>query len=270
MLYQPGLLQWMSKYLQTGVKLLDHHHQKISSRGGLFLSMKRDSFMSLDQNCGKTKLRHDPGGSSSLCSVVNWVVNASILQTGKSNKGLLANIWQSHITTVNVCQTNRAHSLKSKERKKERDSWLDLQSGGYQLANIPGCAYASLVVHMFQIRSRNLALLAQLRRTGISIYLSWSLLSHVSWAGHIFHISGTYLDSGRPHNSAPKHIYQPSNVHLECSSKNFCMVAFLSRFHQPTHLLLSKAGNLFLLCSIYYSSTDIRYKSYSTTDVVVW
>ena len=135
---------------------------------------------------------------------------------------------------MNVCQTNRVHSLKSIERMKERDSWLDLQSGGYQLANIPGCAYASLVVHMFQIRSRNLALLAQLRRTGISIYLSWSLLSHVSWAGHIFHISGTYLDSGRPHNSAPKHIYQPSNVHLECSSKNLCMVAFLSRFHQPT------------------------------------
>ena len=153
------------------------------------------------------------------------------------------------------------------KRKKERDSWLDLQSGGYQLANIPGSAYASLVVHMFQIRSRNLALLAQLRRTGISIYLSWSLLSHVSWAGHIFHISGTYLDSGRPHNSAPKHIYQPSNVHLECSSKIFCSV---SKSVSPTHLLLNKAGNLFLLRSIYYSSTDIRYKSYSRTDAVVW
>ena len=215
----------------------------------------------------KPKLSNDPGGSSSLCSVVNWVVNASILQTGKSNKGLLANIWQSHITTMNVCQTNRVHSLKSIERKKERDSWLDLQSGGYQLANIPGSAYASLVVHMFQIRSRNLALLAQLRRTGISIYLSWSLLSHVSWAGHIFHISGTYLDSGRPHNSAPKHIYQPSNVHLECSSKIFCSV---SKSVSPTHLLLNKAGNLFLLRSIYYSSTDIRYKSYSRTDAVVW
>ena len=190
--------------------------------GGCFFQWKGTHSCHSIKIVVKPKLNNDIGGSSSLCSVVNWVVNASILQTGKSNKGLLANIWQSHITTMNVCQTNRVHSLKSIERKKERDSWLDLQSGGYQLANIPGSAYASLVVHMFQIRSRNLALLAQLRRTGISIYLSWSLLSHVSWAGHIFHISGTYLDSGRPHNSAPKHIYQPSNVHLECSSKIFC------------------------------------------------
>ena len=136
-----------------------------------------------------------------------------------------------------MCVKRIGHPLWN--QKKERNSWLDLQSGGYQLANIPGCAYASLVVHMFQIRSRNLALLAQLRRTGISIYLSWSLLSHVSWAGHIFHISGTYLDSGRPHNSAPKHIYQPSNVHLECSSKNFCSV---SKSVSPTNPLAPEQG----------------------------
>ena len=45
---------------------------------------------------------------------------------------------------------------------------------------------------------------------------------------------------------------------------------FAAKSFSPTHLFLNKAGNLFLLRSIYYSSTDIRYKSYSRTDAVVW
>ena len=87
--------------------------------GGCFFQWKGTHSCHSIKIVVKPKLNNDLGGSSSLCSVVNWVVNASILQTGKSNKGLLANIWQSHITTMNVCQTNRVHSLKSIERKKE-------------------------------------------------------------------------------------------------------------------------------------------------------
>ena len=69
--------------------------------------------------------------------------------------------------------------------------------------------------------------------SGISIYLSSR--SHASWAQNIFHISGTYLDSGGAHNSAPKHIYHFCNVHL--------------------------GYTLVWLCLVYCTSMGIRYKS---------
>ena len=78
------------------------------------------------------------------------------------------------------------------------------------------------------------------------------------------HEQATYFTSAARILTVVGHITQHPSIFINPAMYIWSAPArfFVAKSVSPTHLLLNKAGNLFLLRSIYYSSTDIRYKSY--------